>query len=611
MSEIDDTFVSVGDGNDGSRKKTINPRKREVEKRKRLSQPKGYNTFSSCLHSSSRFSCKSFTPNDCSFVRSKLFSVPDKVAQDNFISSLVSLKPVKRRRPRPKSNKQRPNSCSVEYTLIKRDKQIVHVCKKFFMSIMLVKPTRLRSIVSAIRNGEHITEKRGGDRKSAKSAGKKELVRNFIKQLRGKETHYSRKKSKRIYLDANVNITKLWKMYNSTQDETDNKVSKTMFRRIFHTFNVGFRSPASDVCSYCYKMKHLIKTTTDPVKKTEYMTSKRVHSLRAAAFYKLMKTEVPDSKTLCFDLQQIQPLPKSPIQEAYYSRQIGLYCLCIVGIDGKNPSFYLWTEDQAGKGSIEVSSALLQHLESLELPNNITTIRLFCDGCGAQNKNNFVLHTLMHFLLKTKSKVETIQITFPVRGHSFLPADRVFGQVEKLLRKQPTIIHKANYIDVYKSVGVVKMVGEDWKIYDTKSLSSKEQGCFKRLVGISDCKRIAIKKEVINRKKRLRVKALLNFVFESEAEPWQSLQKKGWTTKRCSTVELEELPIIHNISSAKKKDVDKLLQNIFGEDWKSDNGLEWYLRIVSNQAHANEDDGENNIPDEECICLDDDTGLHV
>lgn len=46
---------------------------------------------------------------------------------------------------------------------------------------------------------------------------------------------------------------------------------------------------------------------------------------------------------------------------------------------------------------------------------------------------------------------KTIQITFPVRGHSFLPADRVFGQVEKLLRKQPTIIHKTDYIDVYKS----------------------------------------------------------------------------------------------------------------------------------------------------------------
>lgn len=107
------------------------------------------------------------------------------------------------------------------------------------------------------------------------------------------------------------------------------------------------------------------------------------------------------------------------------------------------------------------------------------------------------------------------------------------------------------------------------------------------------------------------MKALLNFIFESEAEPWQSLQKKGWTTKRCSTVELEELPIVHNISSAKKKYVDKLLQYIFGEDWKSDNALEWYLRIVSNQAHANEVDGENNSPGEECICLEDDAGLHV
>lgn len=290
-----------------------------------------------------------------------------------------------------------------------------------------------------------------------------------------------------------------------------------------------------------------------------------------------------------------------------------MYCLCIVRIDGKNPSFYLWTEDQAGKGSTEVSSALLQHLEGLQLPENVTSIRLFCDGCGAQNKNNFVLHTLMHFLVKTNSKVNSVEITFPVRGHSFLPADRVFGQVEKLLRKQPTIIHKADYVAVYGLMGTVKLLGEDWKLYNTKALSSKQQGCFKRLAGISECKRILIKREVdVKRKKILRVKAMLHFFFESDTEPWQNLQKKGWSTKRCASVVLEQLPLVHSITCAKKKDVDKLLQHIFGEDWKTDENLKWYLDIVTNNSHAaNEEDETTNIEEEECNCLDDDEGLHV
>lgn len=74
--------------------------------------------------------------------------------------------------------------------------------------------------------------------------------------------------------------------------------------------------------------------------------------------------------------------------------------------------------------------------------------------------------------------MNTIHIILPVQGQSFLPADWVFGQVEKLLRKQPTTFHKADYIDVFKSVRVVKLLGEDW--YDTKGLSSKEHGKEKR-----------------------------------------------------------------------------------------------------------------------------------
>ncbi|KAJ8870436.1 hypothetical protein PR048_029458 [Dryococelus australis] len=106
------------------------------------------------------------------------------------------------------------------------------------------------------------------------------------------------------------------------------------------------------------------------------MTEKRVHNLRAATFYKSMQQNVDDSVTLRFDLQQIQPLPKSPIQEAYYSRQLGFYGLCIVGIlSGSQLTFY------------------------------------------------------------TASKVDDVHITSPIRGHNFLPVDRIFGRMEKLLRK--------------------------------------------------------------------------------------------------------------------------------------------------------------------------------
>lgn len=51
------------------------------------------------------------------------------------------------------------------------------------------------------------------------------------------------------------------------------------------------------------------------------------------------------------------------------------------------------------------------------------------------NKNSHLIHALCYWLkVKSPPALEEIQVTYPVRGHSFLPADRAFGRVEKSLR---------------------------------------------------------------------------------------------------------------------------------------------------------------------------------
>lgn len=156
------------------------------------------------------------------------------------------------------------------------------------------------------------------------------------------------------------------------------------------------------------------------------MVEKRVHTKRARAFYQHLKEDVPDSVSLCFDLQQIQPLPKTPIQEAYYSCQFGLYNLCITDLKTRYPFFYVWTEEQAGKGSAEVSSALFIHLKATDFEGK-KVLRLFCDGYIAQNKNNIELRTLVHFLETHTTSIEKVLLFFPVRGHSFLQTEYLVG----------------------------------------------------------------------------------------------------------------------------------------------------------------------------------------
>ena len=91
----------------------------------------------------------------------------------------------------------------------------------------------------------------------------------------------------------------------------------------------------------------------------DLMIQKRVHKLRSKAFYQLMKEEPLGTKSFCFDLQQVQPLPKLNIQQAYYSRQFSYFSLCCVDIQTKSPTFYSWVETQAGRGANEVASGVI------------------------------------------------------------------------------------------------------------------------------------------------------------------------------------------------------------------------------------------------------------
>ena len=74
---------------------------------------------------------------------------------------------------------------------------------------------------------------------------------------------------------------------------------------------------------------------------------------------------------VCFDMQQNQPIPKLSVGEVFYARQIWLYNLTFVRHDQTvqnkdNIIIYTWLGTQSGRGSNEVSSALVHYLSKLE-----------------------------------------------------------------------------------------------------------------------------------------------------------------------------------------------------------------------------------------------------
>lgn len=442
-----------------------------------------------------------------------------------------------------------------------------------------------------IETGEPVKEKRGGDHKSHLFIRKKEAVMSFINLFHVEEAHYCRGKSQRHYLAAELSINKMFKQYNDQQIEESLKVKRGFFRRVFNTnYSLGFGSPRTDVCSTCLQLLEKIKLETDPTKRQLLMTEKRVHSLRAKAFFSLVKEESPDLKTLSFDCEKNLALPKIPDQSTYYSRQIYLYnCTVVEGssksqLTQNNVFAYCWTENQFNKGANEISSIVYHRLMNTDLAG-VQTVRLIADGCGGQNKNSIMLAMCSKWLVESApSNVKILELVFPIVGHSFIPPDRVFAQIEKEVRKRDTIVRPEEYLDIISQWStVVRMGSMECQVYDFKSAMSsimKDVGTWH--FQFKKCKRFYIARS--KNDGNVIIKGDVNYRISDGV--YKKVTRKNKLAKDIKPNIITKCQIKTNIN--KINDVKKLLRTHYGDEWQQVEMLKFYKTVFAQNLEGEE-----------------------
>lgn len=375
-------------------------------------------------------------------------------------------------------------------------------------------------------------------------------------------------------------------------------------------FVLAFGSPATDVCGFCIRTNTEIDTIKDEQQKLKLKTDLTIHKTRAKQFFKLMKEDSADSVAYCFDLQQVQVLPKAPITEAFYAQQLAFYAFCVTDILTKTPVFYTWLEHEAGRGVVEITSALSDFLKKTNFDPDVKHLRLFSDGCGGQNKNSHMIHALMLWLLNNAPKtIEKITMTFPVRGHSFMPADRVFGQVELHLRSHAFIKSPEKYYEIYSKKGQVRKLGSDWILYDIKNAALS----LKKITGISEAKRIIItRSRQTAGEDKILYKTEVLYRNDDLTKKFSSLLKPK---KKLRNIVLPELPMKHAVKKKKLDSLSQFLVSLSGKEWASDPELTWLDPILRDQYRENVAEEEDQTCDqcedgEECCCLLEDD-IHV
>ena len=102
----------------------------------------------------------------------------------------------------------------------------------------------------------------------------------------------------------------------------------------------------------------------------------------------------PTVAASAFDFPKTLLAPAGNSSSFYYSRRLRLYHFTVSSISNLlDINCYLWNEDQAGKGSNEVASMLLDYLKDARAAG-ILEMYLFCHRCVGHNCNRMVFAML-------------------------------------------------------------------------------------------------------------------------------------------------------------------------------------------------------------------------
>lgn len=190
-------------------------------------------------------------------------------------------------------------------------------------------------------------------------------------------------------------------------------------------------------------LENQMKVEKDPTLLADLKTRKDLHLLKSEEFYKELKLKIAEAEnddtveTLSFDFQQNMPLPAISSGDVFYKRQLWVFNFTIGSAKLGRSYCYLYDETIGSKGQSEVIS-MVNHLIENEVSREVTTLYIFSDNCSAQNKNYALLH-YFYTLVKGLKKFEKIVHRYPEPGHSYLPCDRTFGNIEKVRRKKENL----------------------------------------------------------------------------------------------------------------------------------------------------------------------------
>jgi len=398
----------------------------------------------------------------------------------------------------------------------KADNSSVRVCKEMFCKTIQISNgcldrTLKREINGSVGDDESEVsggfEERRGKKEPANKSAKKDIdaVIEHINSFPHYISHYCRRDSQGAkYLPQYLNLALMYRMYK--EDHGEKSVSESIYRKIFKKeFNLKFQLPKKDTCTKCDAYQtQLNGLQAQPQKGAEAAQTQaaQIESLerqrnnhqeyaeRARNSLKsdriLAKQSDSNKFVITFDLQSTLPTPRLSCNIVYYKRQLMVYNLGIHDCNTEVGHMHVWHEGMASRGAQEISSCITTFLQAVTLTEcTKTELVMWSDSCGGQNRNIKMSLSLLK-LVCSDGPFTTITQKFLESGHSFLPNDSDFGDIEKRLKYHPEVYVPKHWYDIIAESrsGAKPFVVHQMKEEDFRSTATLETAIVNRKTNV-------------------------------------------------------------------------------------------------------------------------------
>ncbi|XP_072154471.1 uncharacterized protein [Bemisia tabaci] len=324
------------------------------------------------------------------------------------------------------------------------------VCPAFFCQTLRVSNKRINTALKRQRTTS-LLDQRGGTGKSKISVEEKAEVIDQIKKIPVYKSHYCRSQTDTMFLPHDMTLKK---MYNAYKAEVSKPLSFSSYRRVFTTeFNLRRKPLKKDTCEKCDTYLCAMRSASTEEDREKATKEHQLHLSLAEEARNQMNADLKVAKssasneTMTFDLQKTQPLPALSTGIMFYKRKLWLYNCGIHSGKSNRGHCYLWVEGTAGRGAQEVGSCLLKHFA--KIPRTVQHVTLWSDSCGGQNRNVKIV-LILKAALEIFENIETITLKYLVPGHTFLPNDSQFGDIECVLKRCPRLYTPDDYVSIMK-----------------------------------------------------------------------------------------------------------------------------------------------------------------